>query len=162
MTTTHAPDSSLGRLPLAACAALVLASLLGAGWVRLSGQNIRAPDAEVTTQRALRFEDRPDGSVVVIDAASGRVFDTVSGQAGFVRGTLRGLARERKRVGLGSEQPFLLLGRADGRLTLHDPATGRLIDLDAFGPLNASAFARMLDDSAGAAKPVATLHPRKP
>ena len=59
MTTTHAPDSSLGRLPLAACAALVLASLLGAGWVRLSGQNIRAPDAEVTTQRALRFEDRP-------------------------------------------------------------------------------------------------------
>ena len=162
MSTSHAPESALGRFPLAACAALVLASLLGAGWVRLSGQTIRAPDAEVAKQRALRFEDRPDGSIVVIDAATGGVFDTVTGQAGFVRGALRGLARERKRVGLGPEQPFLLMGRADGRLTLLDPATGRLIDLDAFGPLNAAAFARLLEDSPGTGMPIASNTPRKP
>ena len=56
----------------------------------------------------------------------GGTIDTVTGQSGFVRGTLRGLARERKRMGLGAEQPFVLMGRADGRLTLKDPATGRV------------------------------------
>ena len=163
MSTSPAPSSqALGRLPLLACGALGVTSLVAASWVRPSGQSIRAPDAEVTQQRALRFEDRPDGSIVVIDATSKRVFDTVSGQAGFVRGTLRGLARERKRAGLGPEQPFLLMGRADGRLTLHDPATGRLIDLDAFGPLNASAFARLLEDSPLPAAPVASHTPRSP
>jgi putative photosynthetic complex assembly protein len=162
MPLAHPAPSALGRGPLLASAALVLAALLGAGWVRLSGQTIRAPDAPVTAERAMRFEDRPDGSVVVIDAASGRVFDTVSGQAGFVRGTLRGLARERKRIGVGPEQPFLLMGRADGRLTLHDPATGRLIDLDAFGPLNAATFARMLDGAPTRETPVASNLTRKP
>lgn len=132
------------RGPLIAAGALALCTLLGAGAVRLSGEPIRAPDAPVAAERALRFEDREDGSIAVIDARSGRVIDAVNGQAGFVRGTLRGLARERKRQGLGAEQPFMLLGRADGRLTLHDPATGRLVDLESFGPVNAAVFARLL------------------
>ncbi|MGE4243405.1 photosynthetic complex assembly protein PuhC [Ramlibacter sp.] len=132
------------RGPLIAVGALALCAVLGAGLVRLSGETIRAPDAPVAAERALRFEDRSDGSIAVIDAASGRVVDTVSGQAGFVRGTLRGLARERKRQGFGPEQPFMLLGRADGRLTLHDPTTGRMIDLESFGPVNAAEFARLL------------------
>jgi hypothetical protein len=34
-----------------------------------------------------------------------------------------------------------LLGRADGRLTLLDPSTQQRIDLEAFGPSNASVFA---------------------
>jgi putative photosynthetic complex assembly protein len=54
------------------------------------------------------------------------------------------LVRERKRQGLGPEQPFALIGRADGRLTLVDPATGQVIDLESFGPTNASVFARLL------------------
>lgn len=143
-TATNRATQTMPRGPLLAAGALALCALLGAAAVRLSGEQIRAPDAPVAAERALRFEDRPDGSIAVIDAASGRVFETVSGQAGFVRGTLRGLARERKRQGFGAEQPFMLLGRADGRLTLHDPATGRLIDLESFGPTNAAVFARLL------------------
>lgn len=140
---THTPQT-VPRGALIAAAALALWALFSAGAVRLSGEPIRAPDAPVAAQRALHFEDRPDGSIAVVDAVSGETFETVSGQAGFVRGTLRGLVRERKRQSIGAEQPFMLLGRADGRLTLHDPATGRLIDLESFGPTNAAAFARLL------------------
>ena len=57
---------------------------------------------------------------------------------------LRALARERKIRGLDGSQPFLLIGRADGRLTLEDPATGQRIDLESFGPMHAGTFARLL------------------
>ena len=64
----------------------------------------------------------------------GRVVESVVGENGFVRGTLRGLARERKRQGIGPDQPFRLVAHVDGRLTLLDPATGRRVDLESFGP----------------------------
>lgn len=140
----HHDNVGVPRPALLAMGALVLFALLATTWVRLSGVDIRAPDAAVAQERALRFEDRPDGSIAVLDPQTGSTIDTVTGQAGFVRGTLRGLARERKRMGLGAEQPFVLMGRADGRLTLKDPATGRVIDLESFGPVNAGVFARML------------------
>lgn len=141
---THHASPPVPRGPLIAAGALMAFVLLTAGWVRLSGESIRAPDAPVTAERALRFVDRPDGAVDVIDANTGQAFERIEGEAGFARGTLRGLARERKRMGLGAEQPFILLGRADGRLTLTDPATGRMIDLESFGPVNAGVFARLL------------------
>ncbi|NBT80006.1 MAG: photosynthetic complex assembly protein PuhC, partial [Betaproteobacteria bacterium] len=34
--------------------------------------------------------------------------------------------------------------RQDGRLTLIDPSTGRTIDLESFGAINANNFARLL------------------
>jgi hypothetical protein len=37
-----------------------------------------------------------------------------------------------------------VLAHPDGRLTLQDPATGRNLDLLAFGPTNAALFARLL------------------
>ncbi len=145
MSHAHGHDNvGVPRPALMAMGALVLFALLATTWVRLSGVDIRAPDAAVAQERELRFEDRPDGSIAVLDPKSGSTIDTVTGQSGFVRGTLRGLARERKRMGLGAEQPFVLMGRADGRLTLKDPATGRVVDLESFGPLNAGVFARML------------------
>jgi putative photosynthetic complex assembly protein len=132
------------RLPLWAAGALVLAALAGTSIVRLSGINISTPDAAAVVTRELRFEDRSDGSIAVFDARSQRQIDTVRGQAGFVRGTLRGLARERIRSGIGAAPPFELIGRADGRLTLVDPSTGRRVDLESFGPTNAAEFARLL------------------
>ena len=65
-------------------------------------------------------------------------------ETNIMRGALRALARERKKRGLGPEQPFELIARKDGRLTLHDPATGVRIDLESFGPTNAGVFARLL------------------
>jgi putative photosynthetic complex assembly protein len=115
--------------------------------VRLSGTDISTPDAPILKMRELRFEDRADGSVDVIDAPSQRVIQNMTGENGFFRGSLRGLARERKRNGLGSEQPFQLIGHADGRLTLLDPMTGARVDLGSFGPTNAAVFVRFLDDA---------------
>jgi putative photosynthetic complex assembly protein len=141
------PASHTPMIPRGAIAVLVSIAVFtfaAAAAVRLSGIDVREPDAVAVETRALRFEDLPDGSVAVIDPRTGARVETVSGEQGFLRGVLRGLARERKRSGLGPEQPFELIGRADGRLTLSDPATGRLIDLESFGPTNAAVFARML------------------
>ncbi len=139
------------RGPLLGAAAMIGAVLIAVAAVRLSGVDIRAPDAKPVVTQALRFEDRPDGSIAVLRASDNRLVDTITGQSGFVRGTLRGLARERKRQGVGDGPPFELIGRADGRLTLHDPATGRIVDLESFGPVNAGEFARLL---AAAAAPL--------
>jgi putative photosynthetic complex assembly protein len=46
--------------------------------------------------------------------------------------------------GVGAEQPFELILHADGRLTLHDPATGTKIALESFGSKNIGVFARLL------------------
>jgi putative photosynthetic complex assembly protein len=59
---------------------------------------------------------------------------------------LRGLARERRRSGIGSDIPFELVAHTDGRLTLKDPATARRVDLESFGPTNLMEFARLLRD----------------
>jgi len=129
---------------LLAASALLALALLTTGAVRLSGVEIREPDAPAVSTRLLRFEDRPDGSIAVIDAASARQIDRVDAEGGFLRGAMRVMARERRMRGLGAEAPFELIGRADGRLTLRDPATRQVIDIESFGPTNAAAFARLL------------------
>lgn len=138
------PPDPFPRGPLRAIALLLLGVIVAVAAVRLSGVPIRAPDAPALLERSLRFEDRPDGSIAVLDTRSGQALPSIEGESGFVRGTLRGLARERKRQGVAQDDPFHLIGRADGRLTLEDRATGRRVDLESFGPTNASAFAALL------------------
>lgn len=130
--------------PAMALAALVLVCLVSVIWVRLSGQTIHVQDEAPLVSRALRFEDKIDGSIAVIDPKNGSEILSIQGEQGFMRGVLRALARERKKNGLGSEQPFELIARQDGRLTLHDPATNARIDLEAFGPTNVGVFSRLL------------------
>jgi putative photosynthetic complex assembly protein len=133
---------------LKAIGLLLLLSVAAVAAVRLSGIEIRAPDAAAVETRALRFADQPDGSIAVIDASSGAAVTRISGEGGFIRGALRALARERKLRGLDGSAPFLLIARADGRLTLEDPATGQRIDLESFGPQHAGAFGRLLESQA--------------
>ena len=93
----------------------------------------------------LRFTDEPDGSVTVVDSGSARVIATVPPQTnGFMRTTVRGLAQDRMHQGMSDAVPFRLTRWANGRVTLDDPATGRRIDLEAFGPTNEGAFVRLL------------------
>jgi putative photosynthetic complex assembly protein len=111
----------------------------------------KQPDAEPVVTRDLRFQDRPDGGIDVYDVRDDRLVETVAPATnGFIRGTLRGLSRERKRNGIGPEQPYRLTSRADGRLTLEDPATGRRVDLESFGPTNTGAFAKLLGGGSAA------------
>lgn len=143
--------SHLPVLPLTAMAALVLCSLIGVSVVRVAGISAQQqPDSVTISTLQLRFQDRDDGSIQILDAGSGALLDTVApGTNGFLRSTMRGLVRERKRQGLGPETPFQLLGRADGRLTLVDPGTGRRVDLESFGPANSAVFGNLLPHRAG-------------
>ncbi|MEO6745122.1 MAG: photosynthetic complex assembly protein PuhC [Caldimonas sp.] len=144
----NAPASTTGfpRAPLIAVGGLLVATVLTVAAVRYTGIGVvRVADAPTVAVREFRFEDRSDGSIAVLDASSRAVVETVApGTNGFLRGTMRGLARERKRQGIGSEMPFRMIGHADGRLTLEDPGTGRRVDLGSFGPTNAAAFAGLM------------------
>jgi len=111
------------------------------------GRVSMAPSTEVD-RVSLRFADRQDGAVEVFHGQTGELVATVEpGKGGFIRGVLRGLTRERKLSGDTSRAPFLLRRWADGRLTLEDPKTGRVIDLGAFGVTNAGAFAKLMASS---------------
>ena len=96
------------------------------------------------------MQDREDSSIAVMRASDHTLVDVVPPASnGFLRVLLAGLVRERRREGLGAPSiPFHLTRWSDGRLTIDDTATHRLIELQAFGPSNAGAFERLLDLSA--------------
>lgn len=138
-------DRPFPRAPLLGAAGLILLALVLAAGGRLVGTGEAAIGERASIVRDLRFADRSDGGIDVIDAALDRPLDVVMpGSNGFLRATLRGLARERKRHEGGPEIPFRLTAWNNGRLTLADPATGRTVDLAAFGPTNAEVFGRLL------------------
>ena len=86
--------------------------------------------------KILKFEDQEDGGVTVIDANTNQVIDVVQGEAGFVRGILRTVARERRIRGIGKDAPMRLISYADGRLILQDTTTNTNIELESFGSNN--------------------------
>jgi len=94
----------------------------------------------------LRFEDRADGAVIVIDDETGGVIATAEpGTNGFLRGTLRGLMRARKRDGLAYSEPMKLERRADGELVLMDSKLGTVIAAQCLRTRrNAAVFGTML------------------
>jgi putative photosynthetic complex assembly protein len=143
--------TQIPRAAVVGAGVLVAFSILAAAAGRLSGIGVTtlAPGRALQVQ-ALRFEDGARGGVRVVDAGSGRVVDRIEpGKDGFLRGVLRGFARARRLEGIGKEPPFVLTRWADGRLSLHDPSTGRSVALEAFGPTNAAAFARLMPAPGG-------------
>jgi putative photosynthetic complex assembly protein len=104
------------------------------------------PVSPALYERHFRFEERTDGSIAIFDLKDkNRLVDrVVPGTNGFLRGTLRGLARDRIRQKVAPEAPFRLTGREDGRLVLDDLETRRHIDLGAFGPTNSELFVHLL------------------
>lgn len=129
---------------LAGAAALILFSILAAGTARLVRSPEARPEAAPVATRLLQFHDGADGAVEVIDAGSGRMLDRLApGTNGFVRSALRALVTRWAFAGAHADS-FRLTAWADGRLTLDDPETHGVIDLEAFGSTNAAAFARLL------------------
>lgn len=139
------PRTTFPRGALLGAAGLITLAIVAAGAGRLTGFGASdVPNGIPLETRDLHFSDRSDGAVVISEAQSGAIVDVASpGTNGFLRSTMRGLARERKRSDLGQEAAFRLTRWADGRLSLEDEATGRRIDLGAFGPTNAAVFARI-------------------
>lgn len=125
--------------------ALVAGTLLLASLGHKAPLDPAAAGLRPLAQRELVFSDRDDGAIVVTEARTGRVVETLQpGSEGFVRGAMRGLARERKRAAASPDLPFRLATWPDGRITLEDVATGNFMELHAFGRTNAEAFLRLL------------------
>lgn len=134
------------RRPAIACGSLIGVALLLAVLGRHDHGKAMPDPGTVVDSVALRFSDGDDGSVIASDASTGAQLARIApGEGGFVRVTLRSLAAERKRHGMGSEVPFTLVRTTGGDLVLSDATTGRVMVLDAFGPSNAGAFAPLLD-----------------
>ena len=142
-TTLPLSTPSTDSLPWAVklLGSMLLLILLAVGFARWQGISDKQVDAATVWQRDLIFADGPQGAVIVKDAKHQTEIAKFEGEQGFLRSTLRALARERKRQGIGPDAPMQLLGRADGRLTLLDPSTQQRIDLEAFGPSNVAVFA---------------------
>ncbi|MBK5936451.1 MULTISPECIES: photosynthetic complex assembly protein PuhC [Halorhodospira] len=130
------PVTALGLILMLTVYVLYTELVLGT-----TGTDFQPPVAE----RALSFHD-VDGEIVVRDGRTGEELARAGeGEESFMRQTVRQLAQSRVRTGGSDEVPFILKGRADGRLILEDPVTGQGVDLAAFGEDNAGAFVRFLD-----------------
>ncbi|MTI44857.1 putative photosynthetic complex assembly protein [Roseibium hamelinense] len=88
--------------------------------------------------------------VYVYDARTGDLIQSFEVQdGGFVRGSLRALARLRLVKDADQEAPYRLIRWENGVVSLSDTVSGERIYLNAFGPDNAAAFAALLDRTGG-------------
>jgi putative photosynthetic complex assembly protein len=152
MSAVH--NETVPKGALIAAASLVIMTIVVTGAVRLTGTPPAASPAllrvaekaTALSSRDLRFTDRADGAVVIEDIGSGATAGMVEAgsKSGFIRGVMRGLARERRMHGVGDQPPFRLTLWSDGELSLVDTATGRNLELGAFGGTNRAAFLALL------------------
>lgn len=88
-----------------------------------------------------------DKQIDVIDAQTKAVIASYAGgEGGFVRGSMRALSRIRLVTDVASAEPYRIIRWQNGALTLSDTVSGERIYLDAFGPDNAAAFAKLLEE----------------
>jgi len=152
--TLEIPVSALDHEPfprgaLIAAFALVGFSLLATTAVRLTRLAAPAPVASAqpapTASVDLWFSDQADGSIRVQNSKTLKVVATIQpGVGGFVRGVMRGLARDRISRHIGATPPFRLSQAKNGAMSLQDTATGRVIDLESFGTGNRDSFIELL------------------
>ena len=163
MSATHHHGDMLPRGTLMIAGGLVLFALAATAVVRIADIPAAASPVAMRAQeriaavasRDLRFVDRADGAVVIQDVGRGGIASVIEPgqQTGFIRGVMRGLARERRMHGIGDKPPFNLTLWRDGELSLTDSATGRSIELTAFGTANRAAFAALLPGHAAKTGP---------
>lgn len=149
--TLRAP--TFPRPALFAAGAVMLFTIGMAAYGRLTGPAGEPPPSHPLLSRDLLFQDQADGGIRVSDAANGETVALIAPESnGFLRATMRGLARQREMQHAGGHSPFRLTAWADGRLTLVDPATGRHVELEAFGHTNEAVFAALLGPEPPAAR----------
>lgn len=150
-------DPTVPRGALIGAAALLIATMALVGAVKLGliphsanpAASRAAQNVDIAVSRDLLFADRADGAVVISDAATGREVKVIGyGQGGFVRATLRRMAKARAAAGVGTAPPFRLVRWENGALALTDPSTGRSAEIHGFGADHSKAFAEMLDGPA--------------
>lgn len=144
----HHHDQTVPRGALLGAAALILATFAFAAQARMGvAADSSSPELAVRASIDLRFEDRADGSVAVLDATTDQEIDVVPpAEGGFIRGVMRGMNRTRMLESVSPHSSYRLLRLADGGLVLDDPLSGRRVDLRSFGDTNYQSFARLLED----------------
>ncbi|MEM1439105.1 MAG: photosynthetic complex assembly protein PuhC [Pseudomonadota bacterium] len=143
----HTHENMAPTVPLLLAGGLVLITLLGVVWQQavINPAAGIAVEPAVVAEQMLQFVDEPDGSVRVVAMPSGDVLDVVEPGAGnFLRGTLRGMVRERRLSDASMSAGFVVRRYVDGAVVVVDLATGRSIDLRAFGPVSAGELTRYL------------------
>ena len=143
--------NGMPRAVLIFAAVLAVLTIAAAWSARTTGFGRIAPPAATAVQSlSLRFDDQPDGAVVVRRAGDGATIYRIAPETnGFIRATVRGLVQERRRSNIGDEVPFSLTYWSDGSMSLEDSTTGRRVPLEAFGATNAGAFAQLFQASRG-------------
>jgi len=145
MQQANEPMNFTSRPFILSVSALVLVSMVTIGiatWNR--------PAAEPVTEVPrisldLRMVTAPSGDVTVLENASGRQIDLLVGdQSGFLRTMIRVIRRDLGPIEDINSIPFRIEAWHDHRVTMEDLASGRRIDLRAFGPTNAEVFIRWL------------------
>ena len=159
MSLVHDHEQTIPKHAVASAAMLVVTALALTTLVKVGVLSREAVPAVTRAEahvapavvRQLTFNDRADGAVLVNDVNTGEtvrvLIDGVPGN-GFVRGVMRGMARERHIRGVGMAPPFTLTLWKNGTLSLDDKTTGRSIELGSFGPDNRAAFAALLPGGA--------------
>lgn len=136
--TETLPRPYLLGVGAAVLAALIIVGVWGGAPAPVAAE---VPRASLT----LRFVDEADGGLSVINVNTGAEIDRLGeGENGFLRTMLRVIRRDIDRTPAVISMPFRIEAWQDHRVTLTDSATGRRIDLLAFGPTNAAVFIRWL------------------
>jgi putative photosynthetic complex assembly protein len=133
------------RGPLLAAGALLAFTVLAVSLSMAFGDDAPPAATPVGARvEAIRFTDQPGGGVGVYRVADDRLIEVLPGGTnGFLRATLRGMVRDRRRLGVADDVPFELVAGVDDQFSLRDPGSGRLVPLAAFGQSNVEAFARL-------------------
>jgi len=138
---THTPTAFLAAVALVVLTALAVVG--SAPWWRAAEAPAQTPPR---LSMLLQFEADSSGNLTVRKVPGGEVVDTLDPDAGgFARTMVRVIRRD---LGAGANvdaMPFQLNAWQDGRMALLDTATGRSVDLRAFGPTQAGVFLRWIN-----------------
>jgi len=150
----HNHEQSIPKGALWFIAIVVIFTMMSAGAVRLGYASVsaspvllrQAEHLKPLVTRDLSFVDQKGGGLTITDIGTGKTVETIEPgvPSGFIRGVMRSMGRERRMRHVGPRAAFRLSSWPDGELSLTDTFTGRIIELNSFGPDNRASFARLL------------------
>ncbi|MEL6196749.1 MAG: photosynthetic complex assembly protein PuhC [Pseudomonadota bacterium] len=101
-------------------------------------------DTPIHASRTVTFEP-VDSGLIVRDVDTGEeVAALIDADGGFIHNVVRVLNKERRRYGVGPDEPYAITGYINGRVSITDLSTGRVIDINAFGSNQVDSFRNLL------------------
>lgn len=122
----------------------VLGAILLASFVSVNSE-AELERGDAVASRQINFHDEPGGWISVRDASDDEeILRLEPSRDNFMRGVMRSMARERRAKGVTNEPPFEVTAWGSGHLSVTDTATGRRVEISAFGADNVDSFARLV------------------